>query len=67
MAIETSGVFGPKSLSFIRELGRRIVHVTAEVNSTNYLMQRLAVAVQHGNSAAVLRTMGTSASLYGPP
>ena len=45
VAIETSGVFGPKSLSFIRELGRRIVHVTAEVNSTNYLMQRLAVAV----------------------
>ena len=35
VAIETSGVFSPKSLSFIRELGRRIVHVTAEVNSTN--------------------------------
>ena len=45
VAIETSGVFDPKSLSFIHELGRRIVHVTAEVNSTNYLMQRLAVAV----------------------
>ena len=67
VAIETSGVFGSKSLSFIRELGRRIVHVTAEVNSTNYLMQRLAMAVQCGNSAAVLGTMGTSASLYGPP
>ena len=37
VAIETSGVFGPKSLSFIRELGWQIVHVTAEVNSTNYL------------------------------
>ena len=57
VAIETSGVFGPKSLSFIRELG----------NSTDYLMQRLTVAVQRGNSAAVLGTMGTSASLYGPP
>ena len=66
VAIETSGVFGPKSLSFIRELGRQIVHVTAEVNSTNYLMQRLAVVVQRGNSAAVLGTMGTSASLYPP-
>ena len=61
VAIETSGVFGPKSLSFIRELGQRIVHVTADVNSTNYLMQRLAVAVQRGKSAAVLGTMGTSA------
>ena len=57
VAIETSGGFGPKTLRFIRELGRRIVHVTAEVNSTNYLMQRLAVAVQLGNSAAVLGTM----------
>ena len=43
------------------------MHVTAEVNSTNYLMQRLTVAVQRGNSAAVLGTMSTSASLYGPP
>ena len=66
VVIETSGVFCSKSLSFIRELGRRIVHVTAEVNSTNYLMQRLAVAVQRGNGATVLGTMGTSASLYGP-
>ena len=58
VAIETSGVFGPESLSFIRELGWQIVHVTAEVNSTNYLMQRLTVAVQRGNSAAVLGTTG---------
>ena len=67
VAIEMSGVLGPKSFSFIRELGRRIVHVSAEINSTNYLMQRFSVAVQRGNSAAVLGTMGTSASLYGPP
>ena len=66
VAIETSGVFSPKSLSVIRELGWRIVHVTSEVNSSNYLMQRLAVAVQRGNRAAVLGTMGTSESLYGP-
>ena len=60
MAIETSGVFGPKSLLFVRELGR-IARVTGEVKSTNYLVQRLSVAVQRGNSAAVLGTMGHDA------
>ena len=33
VAIETSGVFGPKSLLFVCELGRRIARVTGEVNS----------------------------------
>ena len=61
VAIETSGVFGPKSLLFVRELGRRIARVTGEVKSTNYLVQRLSVAVQRGNSAAVLGTMGHAA------
>ena len=61
VAIETSRVFGPKSLLFVRELGRRIARVTGEVKSTNYLVQRLSVAVQRGNSAAVLGTMGHDA------
>ena len=61
MAIETSGVFGPKSLLFVRELGRCIARVTGEAKSTNYLVQRLSVAVQRGNSAAVLGTMGHDA------
>ena len=61
VAIETSGVFGPKSLLFVHELGRRIARVTGEVKSTNYLVQRLSVAVQRGNSAAVLGTMGHDA------
>ena len=57
VAIETSGVFGHKSLLFVRELG----HCTGEVKSTNYLVQRFSVAVQRGNSAAVLGTMGHDA------
>ena len=50
-----------KSLLFVRELGRHIARVTGEVKSTNYLVQRLSVAVQRGNSAAVLGTMGHDA------
>ena len=41
VAIETSGVFGPKSLKFVWSLGRRLEHVTEEERSTNYLMQTL--------------------------
>jgi len=56
VAIETSGVFGPKSLLFVRELGRRLTRVTGDVRSPEHLLQRLSVAVQRGNSAAVMGT-----------
>ena len=62
VAIETSGVFGPKTMRFVRELGQRLERVTGEARSTNYLVQRLSVAVQRGNSASVLGTMDLSAS-----
>ena len=54
LAFETLGVFGPKTLAFVRELGRRISQETEEVRETSFLMQRLSIAVQRGNSAAVL-------------
>ena len=54
VAIETSGAIGPSSRVFIRELGRRVALETGEVRSTNYLIQRLSVAIQRGNAAAVL-------------
>ena len=58
VAVETSGAFGSKAHSFIRELGRRLKSATEELKSYQYLTQRLSVAVQRGNAAAVLGTMG---------
>ena len=46
VAIETSGVFGAKTMRFVQELGQRLERVTGEVRSTNFLIQRLSVAVQ---------------------
>ena len=46
VAIETSGVFGPESLSFLKDLGGRLAWVTGEEKSRTYLIQRLAMAVQ---------------------
>ena len=48
VTIETLGV------QFLHELARRIAAVTNEPLSHQFLLQRLAVAVQRGNAAAVM-------------
>ena len=58
VAIETSGVLGPDSMAFLKDLGHRLARVTGEDKSTAYLLQRLSVAVQRGNTASVLGTTG---------
>ena len=59
VAVETSGAIGPRSRAFLRELGRRVWQKTGEVNSTSYLLQRIAVAVQRGNAVAVMGCIQT--------
>ena len=63
VAVETLGVFGPKALSFIQDLSRHLRQVTGEPRSLEYLLQQISVAVQQGNAAAVLGTMGRSSGL----
>ena len=58
VAIETLGVIGPRSMLFLRDLGRRIALESGEPRSTDYLLQRLSVAVQRGNAASVQGGMG---------
>ena len=60
VAIETSGVIGPQSMIFVRDLGRRLAQVTGEERSTTYLLQNLSVAVQRGNAASIRGTTGQS-------
>ena len=62
IAVESSGVFGPQTLEFLKELGHRLSRVTGEEKSYIYLLQRLSVAVQRGNAASVLGTLGLGAS-----
>ena len=58
IAVETLGAFGPEALTFIHDLGRRIMDATQEPLSHHHLRQRIAVAVQQGNAAAILGCMG---------
>ena len=60
IAIETSGAFGPKTLSFIKEFGRRLRLHTGISSSTQYLIQRLSMAVQRGNAVSILHGLASS-------
>ena len=49
--------WGAKGLAFINELGKKIAAASGEQRATAFLKQRLALAVQRGNAAAVLGTL----------
>ena len=59
VAVEISGVFGTEALEFIKELSHRLHQTTGEAKSGLYLLQRMSVAVQRGNAAAVLGSFRT--------
>ena len=42
VAVETSGVVGPQSLAFLKDLGRRMRQVTGEERSLSYLLQSVS-------------------------
>ena len=57
VAFETSGVCGPRSMSFLTDLGRRIANTAGDKSSLAYLMQKFSVTIQRGNAASVLGTL----------
>ena len=59
VTVETSGVFGPKTMSFVKEVGKRLRSQSGERKETSYLIQRLSMAVQRGNAVCILEEMMT--------
>ena len=59
VVIETLGVFGKQTLSFLKDFACRVHKVSGEVQPFTYLLQRLAVAVQRGNAVSVLGTFAS--------
>ena len=57
VAVETTGGMGPGTLTFVKDLGHRIFQTTGELRSTEYLLQRLSVAIQRGNAISFAATM----------
>ena len=48
------GALGDEAVDFIHKLGRRVVSVSGEKRATEFLLQRLSVAIQRGNAASVM-------------
>ena len=59
IAIETLGAMGEDAADFIHRLGRRITAVSGERRATEFLLQRLSVAIQRGNAMSVMGTVGS--------
>ena len=57
IAIETLGVWGPSASEICAEIGGRIANKTGDTRSFAFLKQRLGIAVQRGNAAAVIGTV----------
>ena len=54
------GTLGDEASAFMHQLGRRIMSITAERHATEFLLQRLSVAMQRGNASCVLGTINSA-------
>ena len=62
LAFETLGVWGEQAQKFVSELGRRTTEVTKDTRETDFLRQRLSVAIQRGNALACLGSFRETAA-----
>ena len=60
ISVETTGVYGPSTAKFISELGRKIYNRTGERRETEWLRQRISMAIIRGNAACVKATSPTA-------
>ena len=51
-------------MSFLTDLGHRIVNTTGDKSSLAYLLQNFSVVIQRGNAAFVLGTLSPTLSPY---
>ena len=58
IAVETLSVLGQDARKNFREVARRVTAVTNELQSYQSLLQRVAVAIQRGNAAAIFGSIG---------
>ena len=66
VAVETLGIFGSEARSFFKDLGSCIETHTLEPLSHHYLLQRISVAVQRGNTAAILGSLPNDSDFDDP-
>ena len=52
----TWGVLGKEAKELLQEVGHRVMEESGDTRSYGYRLQRISVAIQHGNAAVVLGT-----------
>ena len=57
IAIETLGAWGKDAQQLVSELGGRLAALTGDTRSLAFLRQRLGIAIQRGNAAAIRGTL----------
>ena len=57
VAVEKLGALGPEASFLLKEIARRISLARGEERAHEFLLQRVAVAVQRGNATSVLGSM----------
>ena len=67
VAVETMGAMGamgPRTLLFLKELGKRMRAQTGEARSADYLLRRLSAAVQRGNAISIMHVTQSRNCLF---
>jgi len=57
VAFETMGCPSTSTHDFLCDLGKRISKINGDIRSGDFLLQRLSIAIQRGNAAAVFGSM----------
>ena len=52
VAIETGGTWHHQAVELVEEIGRRTANITGSARESNFLFQRLSVALQRGNAVS---------------
>ncbi|MEL6816548.1 MAG: ubiquitin carboxyl-terminal hydrolase family protein [Cyanobacteria bacterium J06598_3] len=63
VAFETTGTCGPSTRTFVKELGNRLTAVSGDRRETEWLRQRLSIAVARGNAASVVLRVNEASGL----
>ena len=58
LAFESLGSMGPETKKFIDKLGSKMKAASGESRSKDYLLQKISIAIQRGNAACILGTLG---------
>ena len=62
VAIETGRPWNVEAIQFIQEIGRRITLINGESRETEYIFQRISIAIQKGNHLAYQSTFQTESN-----